>query len=483
MVFSSIIFLFLFLPITILLYFISGKKFHNIVLLFASLIFYSWGENFYVLIMLLSITVNYFSGILIDHFRYRRLAIFFLSMAIILNLGLLSAFKYSNFIVDNINVLLSWLQINEIILPPVHLPIGISFFTFQALSYVVDIYRNDAVVQKNPINIGLYIASFPQLIAGPIVRYRQVADQLLSRSVNRESFAEGIRRFILGLAKKVLIANQMAVVSDKIFALSANDLTLSLAWMGIVSYTIQIYFDFSGYSDMAIGLGRLFGFQFPENFNYPYISKSVREFWQRWHITLSTWFRDYLYIPLGGNRYGKLRTYFNLVTVFFLCGLWHGASWNFVIWGMIHGLFIVIERIGFLSILEKISPFFRHIYALLIVTTAWVFFRVDTLPAAISYLSAMFGFAKGNGIEFHAGLYLDYETIIVLFFGIVLSTPLFAYLHKFLKTINSKLDNQKAPFLENIMALSNTILLSIIFLGSIMRLAAGAYNPFIYFRF
>jgi len=483
MVFSSIVFMFFFLPITLTVYFICGRRLKNSMLLLLSLLFYSWGEGFYLLIMLCSITGNYLAGLLIEKYRSRGRSGIVLFFAVVLNLGLLVAFKYANFIVDNINVLIPYLHLNKIQLNPVHLPIGISFFTFQAMTYVVDVYRKEASVQKNPINIGLYISLFPQLIAGPIVRYHDIAKQIISRKVNLDLFSNGVERFIYGLGKKVLIANALAVPADKIFAIPAEGLTSGLAWLGIVCYTLQIYFDFSGYSDMAIGLGRMFGFRFLENFEYPYISRSIREFWRRWHISLSTWFRDYLYIPLGGNKKGPLRTYVNLVTVFFLCGLWHGASWNFVIWGMMHGLFLVIERAGLENVLERLWSPLRHVYTLLVVITAWVFFRAETLPYAISYLLSMFGFSEGHGIVYHIALYLDNEVKLVLIAGIIFSAPVLTYLKKTKETIMKNAGKATTSWAENISAVSGITLLSIILLGSIMSLAAGSYNPFIYFRF
>ena len=329
MVFSSITFLFVFLPITLCLYFVIGNRVRNILLLGASLIFYAWGEGIYVLIMLGSITLNYLIGIYLGRSRevtYRKLVV---SFGIIANLLLFGAFKYTNWLVDIIAGIIPSLEPTDLLRDPVHLPIGISFFTFQALSYVIDVYRRDTEAQNNPFHLGLYIASFPQLIAGPIVRYNQVAEQIVRRKHSVALFASGVERFVFGLSKKVLIANQMGSVADLVFNQDYTSLDPGLAWLGIVCYTLQIYFDFSGYSDMAIGLGRMFGFRFTENFNYPYIARSIQEFWRRWHISLSTWFRDYLYIPLGGNRNGELRTYRNLFIVFILCGIWHGASWNF----------------------------------------------------------------------------------------------------------------------------------------------------------
>lgn len=379
MLFSSIIFLFQFLPLCLLLYFLAGKRLRNLLLLIASLVFYAWGESYYVLLMLVSILVNYICGLMIDRYRGRQAARGFLIAAIAFNVLSISVFKYANFLVDNLNTVLSQIGAGPIELAPIHLPIGISFFTFQAMSYAVDVYRRDASVQRNPLNIGLYIALFPQLIAGPIIRYHDIAAQLIRRRVRLDDLSYGIERFVVGLGKKVLIANQVAIIADQVFSFPYETLTPGVAWLGVLCYTLQIYFDFSGYSDMAIGLGRMFGFHFLENFNYPYISRSIREFWRRWHISLSSWFRDYLYIPLGGNHKGPLRTYLNLLIVFFLCGLWHGAGWNFVIWGLLHGLFLVIERLGFEKILNRCWSPLRYLYVMLVVCTGWVFFELKIL--------------------------------------------------------------------------------------------------------
>ncbi len=350
MVFASPVFLFVFLPLTLLGYFAVPSKFRNVFLLLASLFFYAWGETIYVLIMLASIALNYFFGILIEQGMQAptggrgRLA---LAAGITVNLLLLVYFKYANFLADNLNVSLARLSLPEIALGPVHLPIGISFFTFHAISYLVDIYRRQCTAQRTFVQCALYIALFPQLIAGPILRYRDMASQLISRTVTAAGFSAGIQRFVFGLAKKLILANPLGELADKVFAIPSGDLTAGPAWLGIICYGLQIYLDFSAYSDMAIGLGRMFGFHIMENFDYPYISLSIREFWRRWHISLSTWFRDYLYIPMGGNRGAAWRTYLNLTTVFLLCGLWHGASWNFVIWGLLHGVYLVLERVGF----------------------------------------------------------------------------------------------------------------------------------------
>jgi len=483
MVFSSVIFIFLFLPIILTLYFLIGKRFQNLLLLAASLLFYAWSENFFVLVMISSILINYMAGLLIEHFRGCLLSKISFYIAVILNLGMLSIYKYSNFIVNNINYLLSLINIHPIHLDNVHLPIGISFFTFQTITYVADVYNKKADVQKNPVNIALYIALFPQLIAGPIVRYCDVAAQIVNRSIKQDDFVKGIERFIYGLGKKVLIANPLAVTADQIFSLDINDLSTGTAWIGIVCYTFQIYFDFSGYSDMAIGLGRLFGFRFTENFNYPYASQSVQEFWRRWHISLSDFFRDYLYIPLGGDRCGTARTYFNLITVFFLCGLWHGASWNFVIWGMLHGLFLVIERMGFIRQLKKLWIPLRHIYVIFVIMTGWVFFRAETLPKAFSYLYAMFGGGKDTG-AYNPAMYLDTETKIILIISAVCSTiPVLPFFEQILSSVMKNMKEKTSGVLNSISSVFHTIMLILILLASVISIAAGAYNPFIYFRF
>jgi len=348
------------------------------------------------------------------------------------------------------------------------------------MSYVIDVYRKEAPSQKNPINIALYVALFPQLIAGPIVRYHDIARQIISRTINVNLFASGVRRFIIGLGKKVLIANTVALIVDKVFSYPANQLSVQAAWIGIIAYSLQIYFDFSGYSDMAIGLGRMFGFDFLENFNYPYIAQSVQEFWRRWHISLSTWFRDYLYIPLGGNRKGNKRTYINLFIVFFVTGLWHGASWNFIIWGIFHGTFLIIERIGFGEFLTKIWRPLRHFYTLLVVIIGWVFFRSDSLSYSLSYLKSMFGLGGGSQSFALSNLYLNNEFVITVVIGIIVSTPI-------LGLINNLFNNIKSQVFHNVLQKSSMLFANIclfaIFIASIMSLASGTYNPFIYYRF
>ena len=350
------------------------------------------------------------------------------------------------------------------------------------MSYIIDVYRNKIPSQKKPVNIALYISLFPQLIAGPIVRYHDIAEQIIKRTVNFEALAIGIRLFIFGLGKKMIIANPMGEVADKIFTIPLDFLTTPLAWIGIICYTLQIYFDFSGYSDMAIGLGRMLGFKFPENFNYPYISQSIREFWKRWHISLSSWFKDYLYIPLGGNRGTRLRTYFNLWIVFLLCGLWHGASWNFIIWGMLHGTFLVFERLGLMQLINGLARPFRHMYALIVIMVGWVFFRAETLTDAIGFIKSMAGFAKGTGLEFNAAMFLNNEIIIIFALGIIFSMPFSKVLEKIINEVVSRAKGLKGLFKISFYGAELFIVLFIFFI-CLINLAAGTYNPFIYFRF
>jgi len=475
MLFSSTIFLFLFLPITLIVnWSISSIRLKNIFLLIASLFFYAWGEGELVFLMLFSILMNYAFGIAIDKAASTNYKKIFLSLGIIGNLGILVYYKYAYFLIDNFNTLFSQTTIATIQFSEIALPIGISFFTFQSISYIVDVFRNEGKVQKDPLNLALYIALFPQLIAGPIVRYHDVFLQIENRTVDSDKIAEGIRRFIIGLAKKVLIANVCGRVADQIFDLSANDLTSSVAWLGIISYSFQIFFDFSGYSDMAIGLGKMFGFDFLENFNFPYISKSIKEFWRRWHISLSTWFRDYLYIPLGGNKKSLLRTYTNLIIVFFLTGLWHGASWNFIFWGLFHGLFLIIERLGLDKILTRLPQFIRHIYTLLVVIIGWVFFRSNDLASSFIYIQKMLGFSQPQYTVYQFSIFFEREVIITLIAAILVSIPLNNIIKN--KFILSLKDSSAFFYLQHIM-------LVVIFLFSIMSIASGTHNPFIYFRF
>lgn len=484
MLFSSPTFLFGFLPIILILYFLSPWKIRNAILLAGSLFFYAWGEVFYVLVMIASILVNHAFGLRISRLdenlpNYDRNRKRMLGMGIAANLLILGWFKYANFIVDNINIALGWISIDPVLIKDVHLPLGISFFTFQAISYLFDVYRNEAPVQKSRYKLGLYISLFPQLIAGPIVRYNDIANQIVKRTHSIELFSSGVRRFIFGLAKKMLIANPLGEVADNVFALSSNDLTSPVAWLGITCYALQIYFDFSGYSDMAIGLGRMFGFRFLENFNYPYISQSIQEFWRRWHISLSSWFRDYLYIPLGGNRGTPVRTYINLIIVFLLTGLWHGASWSFIVWGMTHGFFMLLERGGLGRLLSNTRPVTRHLYTLFVVTIAWVFFRADTLSQARQYLSGMFGMNETNIYAPDIPFMMNNETTLAMIAGLLLATPLYPAITKRLAAWRPA---GRAGELV-IHPLPGIIIPALLFIASLAKVASSTYNPFIYFRF
>jgi alginate O-acetyltransferase complex protein AlgI len=484
MVFSSPIFLFGFLPLLLAVYFVLPLRLRNGLLLGCSLIFYAWGEHQYLAVLLASIAVNYPFGRLLDRVqgaRGRRLAV---ALAVAVNLGLLAAFKYADFLVANLNVLLAACDIAALPLPGLHLPLGISFITFHALSYVLDVYRREVRALKDPVDFALYVSFFPQSIAGPIVRYHDVAGQLVRRVVGREGFAAGARQFILGLSKKMLIANTLAGPADALFALPGPALTAGLAWLGAIYYTLQIYFDFSGYSDMAIGLARLFGFEFKANFDYPYASRSVTEFWRRWHISLSSWFRDYLYIPLGGNRRGAARTCLNLAVVFFLCGLWHGASWTFVFWGFYHGGFLVLERLGFGRVLERLPGPLRRCYLLLAVTVGWVFFRAATFGGAIALLRAMAGLGDASAVEYTTSAYLANDVVVALIAGCVLSAPVLPWLERLRREVLAGVRRPGlAQALDAAFAGASVACLAVLLLASEMELAGGTHNPFIYFRF
>lgn len=470
MLFSSNTFLFAFLPFVLLAYFFIRKienkeslKLQNLFLLLASLFFYSWGEAHYLLFLLISILMNFVFGIVIE--KNRKLSVMVLGLA--LNLFGLVYFKYFDFLTSNLNLITGLkIPINNIILP-----IGISFFTFHSISYLIDIYRQKCKAQRSFIDLALYISFFPQLIAGPIVRYNFIAKYLAKRRVDDFFIAYGIRIFIIGLSKKVIIANPLGQMADAVFNSPIDQLNSWFAWVGIICYALQIYFDFSGYSQMAIGLARIFGFRFPQNFNYPYISTSIKEFWRRWHISLSTWFRDYVYIPLGGNRVSKLRQYINLVIVFFLCGLWHGASWNFVIWGLFHGSFLVIERLisGF-----KVKPpaIFCYCYAMLIVLIGWVFFRSPDLKFAIDFLELMFGDSQNQIVSSNLiKLQQSHFFICIFVLALIGAAPL-------VRNLALKLIRKKPYFIW----LHDIFLLGCLLLVAI-RLSIATHNPFIYFQF
>lgn len=479
MVFSSPAFLFLFLPITLTVYWASPSRLRNAWLLLASLFFYAWGEGFFALIMLASIVFNWGAALLVDRAGSGRGRGIVLASAVVVNLGLLVFWKYANFGVDTLNPILVALGMGPIQLSPVHLPAGISFFTFHALSYVIDVYRRTSPAQPNLGRAALYISLFPQLVAGPIIRYHDIVDQLNERVMKGEWIAGGLMRFVLGFGKKILIANTTGAAADKIFAVPAGELSLPMAWLGIVCYTLQIYYDFSGYSDMAIGLGRIFGFHFLENFNYPYAARSVREFWQKWHISLSNWFRDYFYIPLGGSRGGEWKTYRNLVLVFALCGFWHGASWVFLLWGLWHGFFLVIERTRAGRVLEALPRALQHSYTLIIVMMGWVLFRADSLPHAWTFVQSLWGFGPLTSDVRPIASMVDGRLISAILLGILFSAPLFPRMVDFLKGFSQNSNGTISP----IVARAGLALGSVVFLVSVAAMAAGTYNPFIYFRF
>ena len=483
MVFSSPIFLFLFLPVVLAVCSLPGLKLRNSLLLVFSIIFYAWGEVLFVFLMLGSALVNHFLGQWVDRETEpsrRKMAV---AVAVALNIGTLAFFKYANFVVANMNHVLGWLHVAPLHMTAVRLPIGISFFTFHALSYVIDIYRRKWKAAKNPADVALYIFFFPQLIAGPILRWSAIAPQLASRVVTRDGFAEGVRRFTGGLAKKMLIANVVAVPVDKIFALPARELTPPVAWLAVVCYTLQIYFDFSGYSDMAVGLGKMFGFTFIENFNFPYTSQSIRDFWRRWHISLSTWFRDYLYIPMGGNRCAVWRTHLNLVIVFFLCGLWHGASWTFVVWGLYHGIFLVLERTRFGNWLDALPRPLRHIYTLLVVMVGWVLFRADNFALATAFLGNMTWVAAGVNPAQKIARYWTHELGWCIVAGAVFAMPTWGWLKARAEAVQRWVPLRLQPVSVGLGQGLQLFLVVTALLFSAAWLAGGTYNPFIYFRF
>ncbi len=471
MVFSSISFLFLFFPALLVLYFLFPAQMRSVrngVLLCFSLFFYGYGGPRFLLLMLFSIAVNYLGGLACGPNKKHRRGFLLLTTAV--NLGLLGWFKYATFLASNLSRLWTGLPV-----PEVTLPIGISFFTFQGLSYVLDVYRGDAVPERNPFRVALYISLFPQLVAGPIVRYTTVAEEIGSRRETLSEFAGGGVRFLFGLAKKMLLANQLGLMADEIFASAPASLTVSLAWLGALAYTGQIYFDFSAYSDMAIGLGRMFGFHFLENFNYPYISRSVTEFWRRWHISLSTWFRDYVYIPLGGNRCSTGRHIRNILVVWALTGLWHGAAWTFVAWGLYYAVLLLGEKYLWGQALERLPSPLRHCYALVCIILGWVLFRAPTLEAALQFLGAMFGLSSGLADGRTIYYLLQYRWELLL--AIPAALPLRDLLH-------SALEKRKArPWASLLLDWGPETAALGLFGLSFLRLVSSSYNPFIYFRF
>ena len=462
MIFSSPLFIALYLPVVLAIYYISPRKIKNLLLFMASLLFYGWGEPVYVSLMIFSTVVDYTHGKMVDKYRGTQKAKYWLLSSVIINLGLLGIFKYSGFLAGTINSLFGL----NLPVPQLALPIGISFYTFQTMSYTIDVYRGDAPMQKDIIAFGTYVALFPQLIAGPIVRYLDVAEQMKGRTHSVDKFGEGASRFVCGLSKKVLLANTFGQVWE---LMSGGSLSLLGSWLGILCYALQIYFDFSGYSDMAIGLGRMLGFEFIENFNYPYISKSITEFWRRWHMSLGTWFREYVYIPLGGNRKGPRRQIFNMLVVWLATGIWPGAGWNFLLWGLYYFIFLVLEKTFLLKYLNK-SRVWSHIYTLIVVLFGWVLFALEDMSLVWAYMRALLGI----GVPLANGSALYYLTTLapLLVCGVIGSTPL---PHKLYGKLTEK-DGIPAAVLAG-------ILLVIGFLSSTAYLVAGTYNPFLYFRF
>ena len=481
MLFSSLLFLYCFLPFVLLGNILIQQRYRNKFLLIASLVFFAWGGVTFTFIFMGSVLMNYYCGILISNYgnNIKRKNIV-LTIAIIINIAFLCIFKYSGFVTENINLLFHDIGLHQIPSIRIVLPIGISFYTFHELSYIIDVYRGTTKAQRKLADLGLYISFFPQLIAGPIIRYKDIAEQLNNREFSYASFNNGMYRFLLGLGKKVLIANTLAVLADHAFNTAPGEINMTMAWLGIISYTFQIYFDFSGYSDMAIGLALIFGFRFKENFNFPYLAESIKDFWRRWHISLSTWFRDYLYIPLGGNREGEGKTYRNLIIVFFVTGLWHGASWNFILWGFCHGMFIVIETLGFGIILEKLFRPLRIMYSYIIVLFAWVMFRADNITYAAQYYKVMLGMGKTSA-NFLQTIQneTEKEQILVLIIAIAGSFGLFKYVSKFIAYLRSK---NSLSILNGIDVVRFAFSICMLIICTIY-LISGTYNPFIYFRF
>jgi alginate O-acetyltransferase complex protein AlgI len=461
MLFSSLLFLFVFLPAVLALYYISPWRIKNLILFISSLIFYAWGEPVYIIIMLLSTITDYSFGLLLSRPKLNAVQRKWIVVcSVIVNLGLLSYFKYADFLIMNVNELLG----THIPLTDLPLPIGISFYTFQSMSYIIDVYRGTAKAQRNWIDFGTFVALFPQLVAGPIIQYNTIAEQLRERSMNMEKFAEGVRRFTIGLGKKVLLANNIGLLWDTISKSNMESMPVLTAWLGIIAFAFQIYFDFSGYSDMAIGLGLMFGFQFNENFNKPYTAQSITDFWRRWHISLSSWFRDYVYIPLGGNRRGFGIQLRNILIVWVLTGIWHGASWNFLLWGLYFGVILIFEKWWGLQLLSRLPRFVRHLYALVLILIGWVLFAFDQLPMVFSYLQAMMGFSH-QPLWDNTTLYYAYTNAILIIVLVIASMP-----RKLLPRLETRY-------------LLHLIWYGLLFFLSVAYLVDATFNPFLYFRF
>lgn len=464
MVFSSLVFLFAYLPITLLAYYLVPRQGRNIFLFIVNLIFYGWGEPKLVLLMVFNIFFNYIGGWLVDKYRAdAKKKKLFLILTCVLDIGILAVFKYTGMITETLNML-PFLNIPEL---QISLPIGISFYTFQTMSYVIDVYRDDAPVSKNFINFGTYVALFPQLIAGPIVRYRDVAEQLVNRRETLEMFTRGVKLFMVGLAKKVIIANTMGTLTTNIFATTDENGVVG-TWVGMIAYTFQIYFDFSGYSDMACGLGNMLGFEFLKNFNYPYIAKSITDFWRRWHISLSTWFKEYVYIPLGGNRKGVKRQILNLLIVWGLTGLWHGAAYNFVLWGLYYGLLLILEKFVLKKFLDRLPSFVQHIYTLFIVIIGWGLFYFTDVGQLGEFMADLFNF--GNGICGNQAFNLIMSNLPMLIIAAVASTPLAAMLY-------NRFEHTRFMWIPETLYCMGVLGIST------ASLVNQSYNPFLYFRF
>ena len=468
MVFSSLIFIFIFLPLVLVSYYIVPKRFKNTIILLASLIFYAWGEPVYVLLIIVSILINYFGALLIrKYISDKEKSKFIFITVLLIDISVLFFFKYYGFAIESLGSILGVnLQVKSIALP-----LGVSFYTFQQISYIADIYMQRVKPQKNLIDFAAYITMFPQLIAGPIVNYNDIYKQLANRKESISKFGEGVQRFIIGLGKKVILANNIGLIWSQVKEIPLNDLSVVLAWIGIIAFTLQIYFDFSGYSDMAIGLAKMFGFDFLENFDYPYISKSITEFWRRWHMSLGGWFREYIYIPLAGNKKGTLIQVRNLFVVWFATGLWHGASTNFIVWGLYFGVILLIEKLYLKDLLKRIPTIFSHIYTLIIVIIGWVIFDMNTLPAAGHYIKIMFGLGSNIFID-NMAKYILSTNFIILLLGLICSTKLIKnYTNKLKSTLKEK---------DVFLVASINLLILII---STAYLVGASYNPFLYFRF
>ncbi len=466
MEFSSIVFLYIFLPIMLLIYFIVPSKFKNAVMILASLVFFAWGEIRYIFIMLVLAVMDFICGKKITKYQNnKKKKVLFLMINVVVNLGILFFFKYADFIIANIN------QLTGLSIPLFHipLPIGVSFNTFQSLSYIIDVYRGTVKCEKSFYNYLTYTTLFPQIIAGPIVRYETVDEELETKNISLDNFSLGMKRFIIGLGKKVLIANYVGALWNTIEIGNYSELSVLFAWTGIIAFALQIYFDFSGYSDMAIGLAQIFGMKFDENFNYPYISKSITEFWRRWHITLSSWFKDYVYIPLGGNRRGFVIQMRNILIVWFLTGAWHGASWNFILWGVYFGVILILEKLFLLKLLEKLPKLIRHLYAIILILVSWAIFAFEDLARVGEYIKAMF---INHNLVNHEALYYLQNYGFMILIGIICSIPLW-------KKLKEKIDRKNSKTLEFITSLGYVA----IFLLSTASLVSNSFNPFLYFRF